>query len=68
MGTVVSWTVNDETKLEFTATDEDGATIEGLVAGEATITAELLYITEIGAEPFATPVKDTFVVTVTSGT
>lgn len=68
MGTVVSWTVNDETKLKFTATDEDGATIKGLVAGKATITAELLYITEIGLEPFATPVKDTFAVTVVSGT
>lgn len=68
MGTVVSWTVDDETKLEFTATDEDGATIKGLVAGEATITAELLYITQIGPEPFATPVKDTFAVTVGTGT
>lgn len=68
MGSFVSWTVNDATKLEFTETAENGATIKGLVAGEATITAELLYITEIGTEPFATPVKDTFVVTVTSGT
>ena len=46
----------------------DGATIEGLVAGEATITAELFYMTMNGLEPFSTPVKDTFVVTVEAGT
>ncbi|MCK9320081.1 hypothetical protein, partial [Methanoculleus sp.] len=67
-GVIVSWTVDNGTLLEFTTTAYNGATIKGLVAGEATITAELFYPTLNGLEPFSTPVKDTFVVTVESGT
>lgn len=52
----------------MTISDDDntGATLTGAVAGEVTITAEVYYTTEIGSEPFTTPVKDTYVVTVTS--
>ena len=53
--------------MTISSDDNTGATLTaGDVAGEVTITAEVYYTTEIGSEPFTTPVKDTYVVTVTS--
>lgn len=65
-GSFVVWKANN-TKVTISSDDNTGATLTaGDVAGEVTITAEVYYTTEIGSEPFTTPVKDTYVVTVTS--
>ena len=64
-GSFVVWKASN-TKVTISSDDNTGATLTGAVAGEVTITAEVYYTTEIGSEPFTTPVKDTYVVTVTS--
>ena len=64
-GSFVVWKASN-TKVTISDDDNTGATLTGAVAGEVTITAEVYYTTEIGSEPFTTPVKDTYVVTVTS--
>ena len=63
-GSFVVWKASN-TKVTISSDDNTGATLTA-VAGEVTITAEVYYTTEIGSEPFTTPVKDTYVVTVTS--
>lgn len=64
-GSFVVWKASN-TKVTISSDDNTGATLTGAVAGDVTITAEVYYTTEIGSEPFTTPVKDTYVVTVTS--
>ena len=64
-GSFVVWKTSN-TKVTISSHDNTGVTLTGAVAGEVTITAEVYYTTEIGSEPFTTPVKDTYVVTVTS--
>lgn len=63
-GSFVVWKASN-TKVTISSDNNTGATLTGAVAGEVTITAEVYYTTEIGSEPFITPVKDTYVVTVT---